>query len=93
MVSWPRLSRMAGPRLISTSSQSSARFALAQVAGVVGSDIVETTKGYHATVENYKRQLLQDTLERTGGNQSKAADALDLPRTYLSRLLKNMGLR
>jgi DNA-binding protein Fis len=29
----------------------------------------------------------------TGGNQSRAAELLGLHRTYLSRLIKNLGLR
>ena len=48
---------------------------------------------YHTAVEAHKRKIIQDALERTGGNQSRAAELLGLQRTYLSRLIKNMGLR
>lgn len=48
---------------------------------------------YHTAVEANKRKLIQDALEQTGGNQSRAAELLGLQRTYLSRLIKNLGLR
>ncbi|MBI2920311.1 MAG: hypothetical protein HYY18_04425, partial [Planctomycetes bacterium] len=35
---------------------------------------------------------VREALERCGGNQTKAAEALGLQRTYLARLIKQMGL-
>ena len=46
---------------------------------------------YHAQVDEYRRRLIQDTLARCGGNQTKAAEALKLQRTYLARLIRQMG--
>ncbi|MBI4537626.1 MAG: sigma-54-dependent Fis family transcriptional regulator [candidate division NC10 bacterium] len=61
---------------------------------VAGTAVAAASLGsYHEAVLQFKRQLLQDALARTGGNQSRAADALGLQRTYLSRLLKEMGIR
>lgn len=48
---------------------------------------------YQAAVEAFKRQMVADALEKTGGNQTKAAEILGLQRTYLSKLMKNLGLR
>ena len=47
---------------------------------------------YHDAVLQFKRQLLQDTLTRANGNQTRAAEALGLQRTYLARLLKECGI-
>lgn len=48
---------------------------------------------YQEAVESAKRTALQAALDATGGNQSRAAEMLGLERTYLSRLLKQFGLR
>jgi Nif-specific regulatory protein len=47
---------------------------------------------YHDAVSQFKRQLLRDTLARANGNQTRAAEALGLQRTYLARLLKEYGI-
>jgi Nif-specific regulatory protein len=44
-------------------------------------------------VEAFKRAKIRQTLEATGGNQTKAAQLLGIPRPNLSRLMKNLGLR
>ncbi len=49
--------------------------------------------GYHAAMEAYQRRLIQQALQETDGNQSKAAERLGLQRTYMSRLMKSLGLR
>ena len=49
--------------------------------------------GYHESVDAFRRQIIRAALERTGGNQSRAAEMLGLQRTYLSRLIRNLGLR
>lgn len=54
---------------------------------------VETDLPFHDAVEAYKRHLIQDAMKKVGGNQSRAAEQLGLQRTYLARLLKNLGLR
>jgi len=53
----------------------------------------EAPASFHEAVVAYKRQLIRETLLRLGGNQSKAAGALGLQRTYLSRLIKELQLR
>ncbi|WP_337287047.1 helix-turn-helix domain-containing protein [Candidatus Methylomirabilis sp.] len=40
----------------------------------------------------YKRQVIREALHRSGGNQSRAASALGLQRTYLSRLIKELQI-
>ena len=46
------------------------------------------TNDFHAQVEGFRRRLLEDTLNRFAGNQTKAAEHLGLQRTYVARLLK-----
>ena len=48
---------------------------------------------YHEAVLNFKRELLRSALVQANGNQTRAAEALGLQRTYLSRLLKELGVR
>src|SRR5215831_8658465 len=52
----------------------------------------ESTRGYHAAVEEFKRGLLLSTLRRTGGNRTMAARLLGLQRTYLARLIRDLGV-
>ncbi len=47
---------------------------------------------FHAQVEEFRRRLVQETLARFGGNQTRAAEALALQRTYLARLIRQMNL-
>jgi DNA-binding NtrC family response regulator len=47
---------------------------------------------FHAQVDEYRKRLIQETLARFGGNQTKAAEALKLQRTYLARLIRQMGI-
>ncbi len=58
-----------------------------------GSAAAEVPAGYHTSVKDFQRQLIQRVLEQAGGNQSRAAQILGLQRTYLSRLIRNLGLR
>jgi len=39
-----------------------------------------------------KRRILRDALARHGGNQTRAAEDLGLQRSYLNRLLKDLGV-
>ena len=48
---------------------------------------------FHEAVEEYRRTLILNALKKAGGNQSRAAELLGLQRTYLARLITNMGLR
>jgi DNA-binding NtrC family response regulator len=47
---------------------------------------------YRAAVVAFKRQLVETTLSAHGGNRTHAARALGLPRTYLLRLIRNLGV-
>jgi DNA-binding NtrC family response regulator len=47
---------------------------------------------YHDAMEHTSRRLLLDALRRSSWNQTKAADALGLQRTYLTKLLRQKGI-
>ena len=48
---------------------------------------------FHESVEHHKQQVIKRALTRTGGSQTQAAELLSLQRTYLARLIKQMGIR
>ncbi len=54
---------------------------------------VDTGLPFHEAVDAFKRSMIMDCLKRTDGNQSRAAEELGLQRTYLARLITNLGLR
>ena len=47
---------------------------------------------FHESVEHFKRLRLQEAIAKAGGSKTKAARALQLQPTYLSRLCKQMGI-
>ena len=47
---------------------------------------------FHESVEHFKRIRLQEAIAKAGGSKTKAAKALQLQATYLSRLCKQMGI-
>ena len=47
---------------------------------------------YRAAVIGFKRQLIETTLPEHAGNRTHAARALGLPRTYLVRLIRDLGV-
>ncbi|HEX6531421.1 MAG TPA: sigma 54-interacting transcriptional regulator, partial [Nitrospira sp.] len=47
---------------------------------------------FHESVEHFKRMRLQEAIAKARGNKTKAAQALQLQPTYLSRLCKQMGI-
>ncbi|MBK7875679.1 MAG: sigma-54-dependent Fis family transcriptional regulator [Planctomycetes bacterium] len=47
---------------------------------------------FHGQVEAFRKQVLKEALARHGGNQTRAAEALGLQRTYLARLIKQLGI-
>ena len=47
---------------------------------------------FHESVEHFKRMRLEEALTKAGGSKTKAAKALQLQPTYLSRLCKQMGI-
>jgi DNA-binding NtrC family response regulator len=52
----------------------------------------ESGRSFHAALEEYKRGLIASALRRTGGNRTQAARVLGLQRTYLARLIRDLGL-
>jgi len=53
----------------------------------------DSSLNYHAVMEEYSRKLLEEALQRAGWNQTKAAELLGLQRTYLTRLIRQRGVR
>lgn len=43
-------------------------------------------------ITSFKRRFIADTLSFTGNNQTKAAKILDIQRTYLNRLIKELDI-
>jgi len=48
--------------------------------------------GFHGAVSEFKRRLIEATLCQFGGNRSQTARALGLQRTYLLRLIRDLGV-
>jgi DNA-binding NtrC family response regulator len=48
--------------------------------------------GYHGAVSDFKRRLIEATLHQVRGNRTHAARALGLQRTYLLRLIRELGV-
>jgi DNA-binding NtrC family response regulator len=48
--------------------------------------------GFHGAVSEFKRRLIEATLHQVGGNRTRAARALGLQRTYLLRLIRELGV-
>jgi DNA-binding NtrC family response regulator len=61
-------------------------------AGLTDGVAREAARTYHAAVEEFKRGLIASTLRRTAGNRTRAARILGLQRTYLARLIRDLGL-
>jgi two-component system, NtrC family, response regulator AtoC len=66
-------------------------FRAAESAGPSGS--TEESGAFHAQVRRLKADLIRDALRRSGGHHRKAADLLGLNPTYLSRLLRSLGVK
>jgi DNA-binding NtrC family response regulator len=47
---------------------------------------------FHDLLKEYKRAVIQDALRKCGGNQTQAAKRLGLQRTYLSKLVRDLGI-
>lgn len=48
--------------------------------------------GYHGAVSDFKRRLIEATLYQMHGNRTHTARALGLQRTYLLRLMRELGV-
>ena len=58
-----------------------------------GSQPIVGDMPYSEAVQAFKRAFIAQALRRTGGNQTKAAELLGMQRTFLNRLVKELGLR
>ena len=47
---------------------------------------------YHGAVSEFTRRLIEATLLQAQGNRTHAARALGLQRTYLLRLIRDLGV-
>ena len=47
---------------------------------------------YHTVVRDFRRKVIREALERAHGNTTVAANFLHLQRTYLGRLIKQLGI-
>ncbi len=63
---------------------------LGAIISSAGPDTSEAPAAFHEAVVAHKRQIIREALRRSGGNRSRAASALGLQRTYLSRLIKEL---
>lgn len=50
------------------------------------------TKKFRESIDHFKRSVIEETLKKTEGNQTKAAKMLGLQRTYLVRLIRLLGV-
>jgi len=50
-------------------------------------------RGFHDTVRDFKRLLLEVTLAEHAGNRTRTAVTLGLERTYLLRLIKQFKVK
>jgi Nif-specific regulatory protein len=48
---------------------------------------------YEEALNNFKKRLIIDTLRKTGNNRSEAARILKISRSYLLRLLNQLGMK
>jgi len=48
---------------------------------------------FKEAVSSFKRRFLGEALAQAGGNQTRAAERLGLQRSYLNKLLKELGVR
>jgi transcriptional regulator with GAF, ATPase, and Fis domain len=49
-------------------------------------------RAVHESVDHFKRLRIEDAIAKARGNKTKAAHALQLQPTYLSRLCKQLGI-
>jgi DNA-binding NtrC family response regulator len=47
---------------------------------------------FHESVREHKRTIIRRAIRNAGGNKTKAAEALGLTPTYLSRLVRVLGV-
>jgi len=56
-------------------------------------EIIDAGLQLDEAILKFKRQFIRKTMDLTNNNQTKAAEILNIQRTYLSRLIKEMNLK
>jgi transcriptional regulator with GAF, ATPase, and Fis domain len=64
-----------------------------EVAIASDSDARGEEQGYHAAVTACRRRVIREALKWANGNQTAAAKRLGLRRSYLARLIRNLGMQ
>jgi transcriptional regulator with PAS, ATPase and Fis domain len=54
---------------------------------------VELGLPFQELLKNYKRKIIIEALRESGGNQTKAAKQLSIKQPYLSKMIKDLGLK
>ena len=54
---------------------------------------IQIGKSLEEAILNFKRQFIKKTLDYTKNNQTKAAELLQIQRTYLNRLIKELDIK
>jgi len=62
------------------------------MAGSTGNGMKIAPPDYHGAVCEFKRRLIEVTLQQMRGNRTHTARALGLQRTYLLRLIRDLGV-
>ncbi len=60
------------------------------MAGSTGNGTTAAAPDYHDAVSEFKRRLIEATLQQMRGNRTHTARALGLQRTYLLRLIRDL---
>jgi DNA-binding NtrC family response regulator len=60
--------------------------------GETGEEGLPDSLDYRQGLADFKKRAISRALEQAGGNQTKAAELLGLQRTYLNRLMKDLGI-
>ena len=64
---------------------------LAEPEGVISPADIEGGR-FHESVREHKRAVIRRAIAKAGGSKSRAAEILGLSPTYLSRLLRILGV-
>jgi DNA-binding NtrC family response regulator len=62
------------------------------LADVAAEDATPEEVRFHESVREHKRAIIRRAIRSAGGNKTKAAEALGLTPTYLSRLIRVLGV-
>ncbi len=60
--------------------------------GDIERETVETGKSLKDALDIFKKNYVMKTLAQVGGHRTRAAEVLEIQRTYLSRLIKELGI-